>query len=59
MWCSFPVFRWKDRNFESKKPKEQSATCVVAASQREDKSVVSQGLDVQIRVIYVLHKAIY
>jgi hypothetical protein len=45
VWFSFPVFRWKGRNFESKKPKEQSAACFVAASHREDKSVVPQRHD--------------
>ena len=57
VWCSFPVFCWKGRNFESNKPKEQSATCVVAARQREDQSVVPERHDV--RRIHFFRKAFY
>lgn len=57
VWCSFQVFCWKGRNFESKKRKEQSATCVVPASQREDKSVAPERHDVH--RIHVFLKAFY
>jgi len=57
VWCSFPMFRWKGRNFESKKPKEQSAACVVASSQRENKSVAPERHEGH--RIYVLHIARY
>jgi hypothetical protein len=51
------VFRLKGRNFESKKPKERSVTCVVAAGHRENKSIVPERPDVH--RIHVLHKSFH